>query len=134
MKYQLDDTIPHCLECGDPIPYGGRGDRKFCSNSCKNRHHNRESRQWRMRYARTIGILMKNHDILRHLVQIGIRSIPKAELVQLGYQPDFVTSCSKVARRTVCRCFDVVFCQTESRLTNLGMDTAPWLPEMMEED
>jgi hypothetical protein len=133
MKYHLDESIPRCLECGDPLPYGGRGDRKFCCTSCKNRHHNREARQWRVRYARTIGILQKNHDILLHLVRMGIRSIPKSELVQLGYQPDFVTSCARVSRRLVCHCFDIVFHQTENRLTNLNMDTAPWLPGAGEE-
>jgi predicted nucleic acid-binding Zn ribbon protein len=132
MKSVLDDSVPHCLECGDILPYG-RKDRKFCSAACKNRYHNREARHWRFRYARTIGILQKNHEILRHLIQLGIRAIPKAELNQLGYQPDFVTSFCRVGRRTVCRCFDIVFCDTENRLTQLGMETTPRLPEVGEE-
>ena len=128
MKYPLDDPEPHCLECGDLLPYG-RPDRKYCSVSCKNKHHNREARQWRSRYARTIGVLQKNHEILRNLIQIGIRSISKSELVQLGYQPDYVTSCCRVGKKTVCRCFDVVFWETENRLSGLDMEKAPWLPE-----
>jgi len=133
MNYQLDETVPHCLECGEPLSYG-RGDRKFCSNSCKNRYHNREARNWRGRYARTIGILQKNHDILKRLVQIGVRSISKTELVQLGYRTDFVTSSRRESRRTVCHCFDIVFRETETRLTNLGTETPPWDRDMPEID
>lgn len=128
MKYELDESLPHCLECGDLLPYG-RPDRKYCSIACKNKHHNREARQWRSRYTRTIGILQKNHEILRNLIQVGIRAISKSELVQLGYQPDFVTSSCRLGKKTVCHCFDIVFCETENRLTGLDMEKAPWLPE-----
>ena len=128
MKYLTEENVPHCLECGDPIPYG-RGDRKFCSTGCKNRHHNREARQWRFRYARVIGILEKNHDILKHLVQLGIRSISKSELAQLGYRAGFVTSCTREARKTVCHCFDIVFCETETRILNLAEEPNLWFQD-----
>jgi predicted nucleic acid-binding Zn ribbon protein len=129
MKYIMDDTVPHCLECGDPLPYG-RKDRTFCSPACKNRHHNREARQWRIRYASIIGILEKNHDILRQLIQIGVRSIPKEELIQLGYRMGFVTSSGRVGRRTVCRCFDVVFIDMETRISGLELESPPWDREL----
>ena len=125
MKYSLEETVPHCLECGDPLPYG-RKDHKFCCKSCKNRHHNREARRWRFRYASVIGILEKNHDILRHLIQIGVRSIPKEELIQLGYRMGFVTSSGKVGRRTVCRCFDIVFTDMETRISGLEIESSSW--------
>ena len=125
MKYILEETVPHCLECGDPLPYG-RKDQKFCCKSCKNRHHNREARRWRFRYASVIGILEKNHDILRHLIQIGVRSIPKEEPIQLGYRIGFVTSSGREGRRTVCRCFDIVFFDTETRIAGLAMENPPW--------
>lgn len=125
MKYKLDDSAAYCLECGEPLSYG-RGDRKFCCNACKNRHHNREARQWRSRYAQIIGILQKNHDILSHLVRIGIKSIPKADLLQLGYRAGFVTSSARQGRRTVCRCFDIVFIDTETRIAGIAMESLPW--------
>ena len=115
MKYRLDETVPRCLECGDPLPYG-RTDQKYCSKSCKNRSHNREARRWRIRYSSIIGILEKNHDILRHLIQ-------------LGYRIGFVTSSGREGRRTVCRCFDIVFFDTETRLSGLSMDTLPLFRE-----
>ena len=125
MKYKLDERATYCLECGDPLPYG-RKDQKFCCRECKNRHHNREARQWRSRYAQVIGILQKNHDILSHLVRIGVKSIPKMELLQLGYRAGFVTSSGKEGRRTVCRCFDIVFIDTETRIAGLSMESLPW--------
>ena len=125
MKYRLEEPVSHCLECGDPLPYG-RKDRKFCCPSCRNRHHNREARQWRFRYSTIIGILEKNHDILNSLIRIGIRSIPKTELVQLGYRMGFVTSSGREGRRTVCRCFDIVFTDMETRITGLTQETLPW--------
>ena len=129
MKYILEETVPRCLECGDPLPYG-RKDQKFCCKSCKNRHHNREARRWRFRYASVIGILEKNHDILRHLIQIGVRSIPKEELIQLGYRIGFVTSSGREGRRTVCRCFDIVFFDTETRIAGLAMENPPWVHDV----
>ena len=125
MMYKLDDNAVYCLECGEPLPYG-RKDRKFCCNACKNRHHNREARQWRSRYAQVIGILQKNHDILSHLVRIGVKSIPKTELLQLGYHTGFVTSSGRQGHRTVCRCFDIVFIDTETRLAGISMESLPW--------
>ena len=129
MKYILEETVPRCLECGDPLPYG-RKDQKFCCKSCKNRHHNREARRWRFRYATVIGILEKNHDILRQLIQLGVRSIPKEELIQLGYRMGFVTSSGREGRRTVCRCFDIVFFDTETRIAGLAIDNPPWVHDI----
>ena len=125
MKYRLEETVPHCLERGNPLPYG-RKDRKFCCPACKNRNHNREARRWRFRYSTVIGILEKNHEILRHLIQVGIRSIAKEELAQLGYRLEFVTSSGREGCRTVCRCFDIVFFDMGSRLSGIAMEDLPW--------
>ena len=102
MKYRLEETVPHCLECGNPLPYG-RKDRKFCCPACKNRNHNREARRWRFRY-----------------------SIAKEELAQLGYRLEFVTSSGREGCRTVCRCFDIVFFDMGSRLSGIAMEELPW--------
>lgn len=126
--YELESKTPHCLECGDPIPYG-RSDRKYCSDRCRNRWHNREYRRWQRRYAQVIGILARNHGILDHLLHIGVRSVPKGELAQMGYNFDFVTSCRKVGRRTECRCFDIQYYDTDSRIMNLGRSKFAWEQE-----
>ena len=114
-------------------PFALRAERpEVLLSGLKNRHHNREARQWRFRYASVIGILQKNHDILHHLIRIGVRSIPKTELVQLGYRQGFVTSSGREGRRTVCRCFDIVFFDTETRIAGLTVETLPWNRDMAE--
>ena len=57
---------------------------------------------------------------------MGIRSIAKEELAQLGYRLEFVTSSGREGRRTVCRCFDIVFIETETRIAELAMENLPW--------
>jgi predicted nucleic acid-binding Zn ribbon protein len=123
--YELERKKTHCLECGDPIPYG-RSDRKYCSESCKNRYHNRETRRWRGRYTQVINVLTRNHGILERLIHIGVESIPKSELAQMGYNFDFVTSCRRVGRRVECRCFDIRFFDTDSRIMKLERTCFPW--------
>lgn len=123
--YKLDECSPYCLECGDPIPYG-RSDRKYCSDACRHRYHNRESRRWHRRYARIIGILEQNYSILDRLIGLGIVSTLKSDLVQMGYNLDFLTSCRKVGHRMVCRCFDIRYEETESRIRNLSFDRFAW--------
>ena len=132
MKYVVDDGSPCCLECGDPIPYG-RSDRKYCSDRCRHRYNNRESRRWHRRYARVIGILEQNHGILDRLLKSGVTSLLKSDLVQMGYRTDFVTSCRKAGRRTVCRCFDIRYEETETRIRALSFDHFAWDGEEGEE-
>ncbi|MBQ9192629.1 MAG: hypothetical protein IJ156_02795 [Bacteroidales bacterium] len=119
--YKLDESAPRCLECGDPIPYG-RSDRKYCCDKCRHRWHNRETRRLHRRNARIIGILEKNYGILEHLLKIGVDSVLKTDLVQMGFTLDFLTSCRKVGRRMVCRCFDIRYEETESQVRNLSFD------------
>ena len=125
MQYKSEGGGPCCLECGNPIPYG-RSDRKYCSDRCRHRWHNRESRLWHRRYARVIGVLEKNHGILERLFRMGVQSVEKADLAQMGYNFDFVTSCRKVGRRTECRCFDLRYYETETRIFNLGFERFSW--------
>lgn len=121
MKYVLEDNETRCLECGDPLPYG-RTDRKYCSDRCRSRYHNREHLRWRRRFAWVTGILERNYGILDHLVRMGVTSIAKTDLAQLGYNGEFLTSCRKIGRRVVCHCFDIRFEETPSKFQNLSRD------------
>ena len=123
--YKIEDGEPHCLECGSLLPYG-RTDRKYCSDYCRNRYHNRENRRLRHRFSTVIGILIRNYGILDRLVKIGVGSVPKTDLAQMGYNFDFVTSCRNVGRRTECRCFDLRYYETDTRITNLSPDRFSW--------
>ena len=121
MKYLLEDSEPRCLECGDPLPYG-RTDRKYCSDRCRSRYHNREHLRWRRRFAWVTGILERNYEILDHLVRMGVTSISKTDLAQLGYNGEFLTSCRKTGHRMVCHCFDIRFEETPSKFQNLSLE------------
>lgn len=104
-----------CLECGDIITYG-RADRKFCSDSCKNRYHNSRNHRYRSVHLRVLGILEKNYQILQQLLDKGVTSIDLGDLAQLGYNKEFATSYHKIRGRNEYRCFDIKFYCTESRI------------------
>ena len=72
---------------------------------------------------------MQNHGILSRMLGMGVESVPKSELAQLGYNFDFVTSCRKVGHRLECRCFDICYCDTESRIIRLTRERFPWDPD-----
>ena len=127
MKYHIhEDTEPHCLECGDLVPYGGRPDRRFCCPQCKNRWHNRKARARRHGQLKVVNILEQNYSILERLLRMGIKSIEKADLAHLGYNFDYVTSYHKVHRRNEYHCFDIKYDDTPSRIMHIRL--LPVLP------
>ena len=65
---------PVCLECGDEIRYG-RKDKKFCSNTCKNRYHNEIQHYSRSSRLRILGAFDRNYSILEKLLRLNIRTI-----------------------------------------------------------
>lgn len=113
------DSEAHCLECGDEIPYG-RNDRKFCSTSCKNRWHNKHKEYTARGYqTRVLNILERNHDILSKLLRLNINSLDKGELIRMGFDFNYLTSCRRVRRRTECCCFEIRYFDTESRIDHI---------------
>ena len=73
-------SIPVCLECGDKIKYG-RTDKKFCSDDCRNRHHNEKQKESRAYRRKVLAILAKNYDLLDALIKMGVDSADFANLV-----------------------------------------------------
>lgn len=119
MGYRTEhDDRPLCLECGEEIEYG-RHDRKFCCQECKNRYHNRQHHYRRTVHLRIIGILNKNYEILNRLLMADVTSINLGDLSQMGYNPGFVTSCRKVRGHEECRCFDIRYFSTATRIFNI---------------
>jgi hypothetical protein len=73
----------------------GRIDKKFCSDYCRNKYHNRlHARE--NNYIRKVNyILRKNRRILLELMQSGIETIPPTNLAQAGFNFKFFTSIQK---------------------------------------
>ena len=109
------DDAPVCLECGDRIGYG-RKDKKFCSETCRNRYHNQKHHYTRSVKLRILGILDKNYSVLEKLLRLDIRSISLGDAAQMGYNKEFVTSYHKMGGHDEFRCFDSKYRCSESRI------------------
>lgn len=118
MEYNADRRESKCLECGDTIEYG-RQDRKYCCTSCKNRFNNRRTRGSRAAKARIMNALEKNYSILERLVKLGMTSMSTAQLRQMGFCFDYVTSYHKVRRHDEYCCFDISVTVMSSRVISI---------------
>lgn len=112
-------VMPRCLECGDRISYGRR-DKKFCSEDCRNRHHNHISQAGRRLKRRVMASLEKNYSILDDLVRSGVESISLTELMIMGFNPGYATSFRKLRSRMEICCFDICYILTPSRLYSIS--------------
>ena len=109
----------YCIECGREI-LSGRADRKFCSDLCKNKWHNKRRYPCREELEGDIlRILDSNHTILVRLIKMGITTLDLVSLVHLGYNMHYITSYRKYGRRQICTCFDIQYELTNSRIKEL---------------
>ena len=116
---EIPSDRPVCLECGEEITYG-RPDRKFCSDSCKNRYHNSRTYSTRAVRLRVLNALDRNYNILDSLCKQGVRSISLGDLAQMGYNMEYVTSHHKVAGgHNEYRCFDIKYCLSQTKVFSL---------------
>ncbi|MBQ1912825.1 MAG: hypothetical protein II171_04610 [Bacteroidales bacterium] len=110
----------YCLECGEPMGYG-RPDRKFCCVSCKNRWHNKQrALDWHAEQDRIHRILTRNHAILARLLRMGVVTIDRLTLYQMGYNDHYVTYFSKEGTHHRYACYDIQYETTPSRIIHLG--------------
>lgn len=81
--------MKYCQEC--KIKLIGRADKKFCSDNCRNHHHNAIYKQ-RDEFLKIINRkLKKNAVILERLMKHGIKSIRKELLQSEGFDFRFFT-------------------------------------------
>jgi len=119
-KYVQKDS-PLCLECGDAInEIKGRSDRKFCCEECRNRYHYRDTRMGRNIKARVKTRLEHNHDILEGLLKMGQTSIGKTEALQMGFDPNYMTTCQLGRGHMDCSCYDISYRVTDSRICKIS--------------
>ena len=120
MKYVTEENeVVKCLECGDEIAYGGRADRKFCCNSCKNRYNNKRTRNSKRRRMKILNSIDKNYSILEKLIRAGIREADVMELKDQGFDFDSVTSYRKIRRHDVFCCYDISFSVILDRVVSI---------------
>lgn len=110
---------PRCLECGDKINYG-RTDKKFCSEECKNRHHNHQLRSSRNAKRRVLSALEKNYSILEEILKSGKDSLPLSDAMLMGFNPGYATSFRKLRCHQSYGCFDINYIMTPNRLSSIS--------------
>lgn len=109
---------PKCLECGREIY--GRAGKKFCSDACKNKHHNTENLVFRHYHGRIVSALESNHRILENLLRMKMSAIPLADIESMGFRPALITGVSKCSgKRTELSCFDIKYKMSESRIYDI---------------
>ena len=82
-----------CLSCGEMIR--GRSDKKFCSDQCRNAHHNIHNSQVSVYMRNVNSILRKNRKILEELNPTGKASVQKDKLSNRGFNFQFFTNIYK---------------------------------------
>ena len=106
----------YCLECGLEIKYG-RPDKKYCCPKCKDTYHNRISMDKRKYIRKVNEAIMKNYRILSSLLEENVKSIDMIDIVNLGYIPSILTSCTRRrGRMDDCACFDIKFKMSPTRI------------------
>lgn len=79
-----------CLDCAEVIK--GRADKKFCSDQCRNNYNNRLNSDAN-NYVRNVNnILRKNRRILLSLNTTGKAKVPRAKLLEQGFNFGYFTS------------------------------------------
>lgn len=114
-----------CLECGKEIVYG-RADKKFCSESCKNKYHNNMHKYSRNMHFKVLNGIEKNYDILSKLFRSHVLSIDIGDLIALGFKIEYSTGYRKFNRHDEYRCFEFKYYITKNRLFGLQKVEPPY--------
>lgn len=123
MLYFDDQTGPvvRCPMCGKVVT-SGRIDRRFCSDSCKNRWHNRLryiEKEKLKEVRKVMRVLHSNRDVLEKLLKMGVTSVDRLTLIHLGFNLCYFTSLQKVRHRWVYSCLDIQYELTPTRIKNV---------------
>ena len=116
----------HCLECGDEIGYG-RPDRKFCSDKCRNRYHNRRNNPVSSARIKALNAIEKNYGILTTMLACGVSSASLTELEAAGFNPSSCSSCARCGCHLELRCFDLSYLMSSSRIFRLKKAGPEWV-------
>ncbi|MBT8295275.1 MAG: hypothetical protein KJO51_02565 [Gramella sp.] len=79
-----------CPECGEKLL--GRIDKKFCSDYCRNSHHNKVNKETTNLIRNTNNLLRRNHRILEDLNPGSKTSVSRNKLLAKGFNFEYFTS------------------------------------------
>jgi len=79
-----------CLECGENIV--GRGDKKFCSDGCRNTYNNKINKDSTNFMRNVNNKLRKNYRILLELNTEGKTKSTRAKMLSKGFDFDLITN------------------------------------------
>jgi len=96
-----------CSVCGDRI--SGRVDKRFCSDSCRTAHHNRNNAETNRHVRLVNGILRRNRRILEQLAPAGMRTVQGTLLFASGFDFAYHTRFEQHARQSRFYCYDYVY-------------------------
>lgn len=86
----LDKEKRQCLVCETPIY--GRVDKKYCSDYCRNAHHNIRNRDATNYMRKVNNILRKNRRILERFNPNGKSKVKESTLMEEGYNFGYHTN------------------------------------------
>ncbi|MBD3581691.1 hypothetical protein [Flavobacterium selenitireducens] len=81
--------MKNCAECGDKL--SGREDKKFCSDGCRNVFNNKINKDSNNFMRNINNLLRRNYRILTQLNTNGATTASRAELVNMGFDFEYVT-------------------------------------------
>lgn len=99
-----------CLNCEKSI--SGRSDKKYCSDVCKNEHHNQNTSDFAYIEKRIKKKLKTNRDILKEILgQQNSCVVSMHLLVGKGYEINYMTHYKDVGKKRYYYVFDYGFCE-----------------------
>lgn len=110
--------------CGE-ILSDGRSDKVFCSVKCKSKYNYQKSLGFKNYRQMVIDRLDVNYKILDALLKANVLSIDSADLAVMGFRFECVTFFRKTRRHSECRCYDIKYNMTSSRVFKISRVPMP---------
>lgn len=99
-----------CQECGHELK--GRADQRFCSDMCRNAHHNEIRREENNLLRRINARLSKNRRILEAFFSSGMDRIKRDELLRSGFDFGYFTGLIQTEDGLFIHlCYDQAYCE-----------------------
>ena len=108
----------YCLECGEHLR--GRVDKKYCTDFCRNAYNNRLNCNIN-NYVRNVNfILKKNRRILESMMLSKNPKVPKAMLIELGFNFQYFTHREILGKGAIFNyCYDLGYQHSEKEIVLL---------------